>query len=151
MTYFPGDIGQNVIFQNGLLKGQFWSNFQCIWCLGHFYTILTYIPRTRSLWPTFVEILAKWVVLVRKKDGTIHFCVDYRKLNKCTIKHTCPFPIIDNLMESIGSPAYIDPKSTSYHIDVHLKNVDHGDIHFFKKIIQQVRHQTLQVYILEVL
>ena len=32
------------------------------------------------------------VVLVRKKDGSLRFCIDLRKLNSRTIKDACSFP-----------------------------------------------------------
>jgi hypothetical protein len=37
------------------------------------------------------------IVLVKKKDGTIRFCVDFRKLNDITIKDSYPIPRIDTL------------------------------------------------------
>ena len=42
-------------------------------------------------------------VLVRKKDGGIRFCVDYRKLNQSTIKDSYPLPRINEAIDSIGS------------------------------------------------
>jgi hypothetical protein len=33
----------------------------------------------------------------RKKDGTLRLCIDYRKLNKMTIKNKYPFPRINDL------------------------------------------------------
>lgn len=42
------------------------------------------------------------VVLVKKKDGKIRLCVDYRKLNEVTKKDSFPLPRIDDLLEALG-------------------------------------------------
>eukprot|EP00644_Phytophthora_capsici_P019121 jgi/Phyca11/132843/e_gw1.239.4.1 len=42
------------------------------------------------------------VVLVRKKDGEVRFCVDYRALNKVTHKDVYPLPRIDETLEALG-------------------------------------------------
>ncbi|KIH55425.1 hypothetical protein ANCDUO_14417 [Ancylostoma duodenale] len=42
------------------------------------------------------------VVLVRKKDGTIRLCVDYRQLNKVTTQDSYPLPSIDMMLQSLS-------------------------------------------------
>ena len=37
----------------------------------------------------------------KKKDGTMRLCVDYRQLNKVTIKNKYPLPRIDDLMDQL--------------------------------------------------
>ena len=42
------------------------------------------------------------VVLARKHDGTFRMCVDYRKLNQCTVKDAQPLPRSDDVLEAVG-------------------------------------------------
>jgi hypothetical protein len=42
------------------------------------------------------------VVLVKKRDGEVRFCIDYRALNKVTKKDVYPLPRIDEILEALG-------------------------------------------------
>ena len=46
------------------------------------------------------------VVLVRKKDRSLHFCIDFRKLNSLTVKDSHPLPCICETLESLAGAAH---------------------------------------------
>ncbi len=47
------------------------------------------------------------IVMVKKRDNSWRFCVDYRKLNAKTIFDAHPMPRVDELIESVGRAKYI--------------------------------------------
>ena len=66
------------------------------------------------------------VLFVRKKDGSLRLCIDYRALNKITIKNKYPLPRIDDLLDQLnGSTCFssIDLKSGYYQIPIHEEDV----------------------------
>ena len=61
------------------------------------------------------------VVLVRKRDGTLRFCVDYRALNSLTKPDVFPLPRIHDLLDQLGKSRYftmLDLKSGYWQIKV---------------------------------
>ena len=54
---------------------------------------------------------------MKKKDGTLRLCVDYRKLNRVTVKNKYPLPRIEDLFDQLNGACYfskIDLRS-GYH------------------------------------
>ena len=42
------------------------------------------------------------IFLVKKKNGTSRFCVDYRRINAVTRKDTYPLPCVDDILETLA-------------------------------------------------
>ncbi|KAJ0466689.1 putative nucleotidyltransferase, Ribonuclease H [Helianthus annuus] len=66
------------------------------------------------------------VLFVKKKDGTFRMCIDYRELNKVTVKNRYPLPRIDDLFDQLqGSSFYskIDLRSGYHQLRVREEDV----------------------------
>ncbi|GJR20541.1 putative reverse transcriptase domain-containing protein [Tanacetum coccineum] len=48
------------------------------------------------------------VLFIRKKDGSLRMCIDYRELNKLMIKNRCPLPRIDDLFDQLQGSLFMD-------------------------------------------
>ena len=56
------------------------------------------------IWPS----VSPWgapVLFVRKKDESLRLCIDYRELNRVTVKNKYPLPKIDDLFDQLAGGA----------------------------------------------
>ena len=67
------------------------------------------------------------VVLARKKDGTMRFCIDYRHLNECTKKDSYPLPRVDECLDALSGASWfstLDLRSGYHQVAMDMKDAD---------------------------
>jgi hypothetical protein len=67
------------------------------------------------------------VLFMKKKDGTLQLCIDYRKLNKVTIKNKYPLPQINDLFDQLGGASIFSKMDLRY--GYHQVRIKVEDIH----------------------
>ncbi|KAJ9541625.1 LOW QUALITY PROTEIN: hypothetical protein OSB04_028131 [Centaurea solstitialis] len=66
------------------------------------------------------------VLFVKKKDGTMRMCIDYRELNKVTVKNKYPLPRIDDLFDQLQGAKFfskIDLRSGYHQLKVRKEEI----------------------------
>ncbi|CAH1418426.1 unnamed protein product [Lactuca virosa] len=67
------------------------------------------------------------ILFVRKKDGSHRMCIDYRELNKLTVKNRYPLPRIDDLFDQLQGTSWfskIDLRSGYHQVRVREEDVE---------------------------
>ena len=65
------------------------------------------------------------MLFVRKKDGTLRLCDDYRQLNKMTVKNKYPFPRIDDSFDQLKRASVFSKIDLRYgYYQLRIKDAD---------------------------
>ncbi|CAL2271224.1 unnamed protein product [Prunus armeniaca] len=73
-----------------------------------------------------VSLWGALVLFVRKKDGTMRLCIDYRQLNKVTVRNRYPLSRIDDLFDQLKGAKYfskIDLRSGCHQLNIREEDV----------------------------
>ena len=66
------------------------------------------------------------ILFIKKSDGSLRLCVDYRELNASTIRNRCPIPNIGDLRDRVRGARYftkIDFRDGYYNLRVHPDSI----------------------------
>ena len=84
-----------------------------------------------AIWPS-QSVWCNAVVLVRKKDGGLQFCIDFCHLNACMKKDSYPLPRIQEALESlvgVGHFSCLDLKLGFWQIKMEEASKQYTDLH----------------------
>ena len=65
------------------------------------------------------------VLFIKRKNGTLRLCIDYRQINKVTIKNKYPLPRIDDLFDQLqGTSVFLKIDLRSGYHQLKIKELD---------------------------
>jgi hypothetical protein len=67
------------------------------------------------------------VLLVKKKDGNLRFCTDYRALNAATVKDRYPIPTVEDMLDELYRASYFT--KLDLRAGYHQVRVNPQDVH----------------------
>ena len=83
------------------------------------------------------ESTSEWAsapVLIRKRDGTVRWCIDYRALNAATVKDNFPLPLVDDCLDTLsGSIWFSKLDANSAYWQVKIREEDRRKTAFLTK------------------
>ena len=65
------------------------------------------LPNVNFIYPISDSRWVSPLVIVPKKNGKWRVCIDYRELNKATLKDHFPFPFIDQVLDTLAGKKFI--------------------------------------------
>ena len=73
-------------------------------------------------------------VLIRKRDGSVRWCIDYRGLNSVTVKDVFPLPLIEDCMDSLAGKEWFSKlDANSAYWQIRIKESDRKKTAFTTK------------------
>ena len=67
------------------------------------------------------------LVPIRKKDGSIRICMDYRKLNEVTLPDSYPLPRVQNCLDALQGSSWfstLDCTSGYFQVQIHTDDME---------------------------
>ncbi len=98
--------------------------YWCVACCGH--RCCPTATTTTTMTTTATSPWSSPVVLIRKKDGNVRFCVNYKALNAITPQDQFPLLRIDDILDRLGGSTWftsLDLKSGYWQISMHADSI----------------------------